>query len=130
MSYTYYVGTLSRYVLVQASNARGALEAGEAHPELNGGTILTIRVASQDEVELMTHLEQMKHVVPIKDHNKRFHFAPFANWYAEQESKDSVTIFDRDSDQSDKVRPPNAWGRNWKWNVSEDGTGIDLHRID
>jgi hypothetical protein len=50
-TYSYYVGTLSRYVLLPADNAAEALEAGATHPDLGGSTILTVRVASKQEIE-------------------------------------------------------------------------------
>ena len=58
--YTYYVGTLSRYVLIKASNASAALEAGERHPDLHGSPILTVRIATRAEIELQEwHDEQI-----------------------------------------------------------------------
>jgi hypothetical protein len=58
-AYIYYVATLSRYVLIPADNAREALEAGERHPDLDGRTVLTVRVATKSEIELMDWHEQM-----------------------------------------------------------------------
>ena len=49
--YTYYVGTLSRYILAEASNARRALEAGERSADLDGSEVLTVRIATKDEIE-------------------------------------------------------------------------------
>jgi hypothetical protein len=48
----FYVATVSRYVLVEAFNAEAALKAGERHPQLNGGEVLTVRVATPDEIDL------------------------------------------------------------------------------
>ena len=50
----FYVGTLSRYVLVRAFNAASALKAGELHPVLDGSAVLTVRIATQDEIEMTT----------------------------------------------------------------------------
>lgn len=54
----FYVGTLSRYVLVKAFNAASALKAGELHPVLNGSDVLTVRIATPDEIELTNWHEQ------------------------------------------------------------------------
>lgn len=51
--YNYYVGTLSRCAIIpNVANAREALEKAEEHPLLKGSQILTVRVATPDEVEL------------------------------------------------------------------------------
>ncbi|WP_145085401.1 hypothetical protein [Anatilimnocola aggregata] len=54
----FYVATLSRYVLVQAFNALGALKAGEVHPVLEGSEVLTVRIATPEEIELTEWHEQ------------------------------------------------------------------------
>ena len=54
----FYVGTLSRYVLVRAFNAASALKAGELHPVLDGSPVLTVRVATPQEIELTNWHEQ------------------------------------------------------------------------
>lgn len=53
MQQIYYVATLSRYVLVPASNAKMALDAAEHNPVLQGGTIITVRLARTEEIELV-----------------------------------------------------------------------------
>lgn len=52
MTYTYYVATVSRCVILAASNAREALEAAECDPKLNGRPILTVRIATKAEIEM------------------------------------------------------------------------------
>jgi hypothetical protein len=54
----FYVGTLSRYVIVRAFNAASALKAGELHPVLDGSAVLTVRIARPEEIELTNWHEQ------------------------------------------------------------------------
>ena len=49
--YTYYVATFNRWVLIQADDAREALELGEKHPELENKVILTVRISTIAERE-------------------------------------------------------------------------------
>ena len=63
--YTYYVGTFNLWVLIEADNAREALEQGENHPELktseDKAVILTVRVATQKErSDVAWHKKQLE----------------------------------------------------------------------
>jgi hypothetical protein len=52
------------------------------------------------------------------------HQAPFEDWYATQDAVRGVWLCNRADDEKVKVEPPLEWGRKWRWNVVEDGTGI------
>lgn len=55
------------------------------------------------------------------------HQSPFPDWFATQDVR-GVWLCDRTSDRKVKFEPPPAWGRDWSWNVTEDGTGIYFRR--
>lgn len=57
------------------------------------------------------------------------HPSPWPEWFASQEDRRSVVICDRASDNKIKIQPPASWGKNWAWNITEDGSGIVLRRI-
>ncbi len=54
--------------------------------------------------------------------------SPWPNWIATQGSLASVAICNRESDEEIQVEPPREWGRNWAWNITEDGSGIVMRR--
>ena len=52
------------------------------------------------------------------------HTAPFSDWYATQDGTRGVLLCDKNSDGKVKVEPTPSWGRRWRWNVTEDGSGV------
>jgi hypothetical protein len=56
------------------------------------------------------------------------HMSPYADWYATQDVSCGVWLCDKTSDRKVLVEPPTEWGRDWKWNVTEDGKGIYFRR--
>lgn len=55
--YNYYVASFNVWTIVHADNAKEAMELGEQTAELKGKTILTVRVATREEMEMhLTHL--------------------------------------------------------------------------
>jgi hypothetical protein len=56
------------------------------------------------------------------------HRSPWPDWYASQVDGTGVWICDRASGQTIKVEPPAEWERHWGWNITEDGTGVELRR--
>ena len=56
------------------------------------------------------------------------HSSPYADWFAGQDGR-SVLICDKASDERITVEPPVAWGMDWTWNVTSDGTCIIMRRI-
>ncbi len=56
--------------------------------------------------------------------------SPWPNWYATQESLAGVFICDKETEGRVLVKPPPTWGRNWAWNIAEDGTGIVMRSTD
>ena len=64
----------------------------------------------------------------MTEHDRRIHPSPFADWYATQDGSRGVWLCDKTSDGKVKVEPPAEWGRDWSWNVTEDGTGIYFER--
>ncbi len=52
------------------------------------------------------------------------HKAPWEDWYATQDAVRGVLLCKRGSDEQVKVEPPPEWGRQWRWNLTEDGSGI------
>ena len=65
------------------------------------------------------------------DQDQRIYPSPFSDWYATQDAScRGVWICDRTSDKRIEVEPPAEWGRNWSWNVTEDGMGVCFRRTD
>lgn len=58
------------------------------------------------------------------------HESPFTDWFATQDIARGVTIYDRSSGEKIVVKPPAKWGRQWSWNVTEDGKGIYFKRTE
>jgi hypothetical protein len=56
------------------------------------------------------------------------HVSPWPEWYATQDTSRGVWLCDRTSDQKVLAQPPTEWGRDWKWNVTEDGKGVCLRQ--
>jgi hypothetical protein len=52
--YTYYVGTFNFWTLVQADNAEEAIALAKPDPILQGRPILTVRVATKDEIDMQS----------------------------------------------------------------------------
>lgn len=53
------------------------------------------------------------------------HKAPWSmDWYATQDGSRGVWLCDRAGGEKIRVEPPPEWGRAWRWNVVEDGSGI------
>ena len=64
----------------------------------------------------------------VEEPDTRIHRSPWPNWFATQGSLASVAICNRDSEEETIVEPPREWGRNWAWNITEDGSGIVMRR--
>ena len=64
----------------------------------------------------------------MKNRKVIIHRSPWPDWYAKQDDLFGVWICDRASKQKTKVEPPAKWGRHWGWNITEDGTGIEIRR--
>ncbi len=52
------------------------------------------------------------------------HKAPWPDWYATQDAVRGVLLCRKGSDQKVKVEPPHEWGQRWRWNLTEDGSGM------
>ena len=52
------------------------------------------------------------------------HRAPFSDWYATQDGTRGVLLCDKTGNEKVKVEPPSEWGRRWRWNLVEDGSGV------
>jgi hypothetical protein len=57
-----------------------------------------------------------------------FH-SPWSEWFATQEDCRSVWLCNKASAERIKVEPPAEWGNGWAWNISEQGTGIVMRRV-
>jgi len=65
----------------------------------------------------------------MTDQDHIVHKSPFPEWFATQDTScRGVWLCDRTSDRKVKVEPPAEWGRQWAWNIIEDGTGIYFTR--
>jgi hypothetical protein len=65
----------------------------------------------------------------MTDPDRRIHPAPYPDWYATQDtSSPGVWICDRATEEKVKVEPPAEWGRNWSWNITQDGKGVYFRR--
>jgi len=65
------------------------------------------------------------------DPNLLIHPSPFTDRYATQDiSTSGVWLCDKTSDHKVLVQPPVDWGRHWSWNITLDGKGINIKRID
>jgi hypothetical protein len=47
-----------------------------------------------------------------------------ADWYATQDAVREVLLCNRQGDETVEVEPPSEWGLGWRWNLTEDGSGI------
>ena len=52
------------------------------------------------------------------------HQAPWQDWYATQDAVQGVLFCNRGGGEQVKVEPPREWRRRWRWNLTEDGSGI------
>jgi hypothetical protein len=52
------------------------------------------------------------------------HQAPWQDWYATQDAARGVLLCNKLGDEKVKVEPPTEWGLEWRWNLTEDGSGI------
>ena len=57
------------------------------------------------------------------------HQAPWQDWYATQDSARGVLLCHRAGEEMVKVEPPPEWGRQWRWNLTEDGS-LRLSHLD
>ena len=65
----------------------------------------------------------------MTDQDYIVHQSPFPDWFAFQDtSSRGIWICDRASDRKVKFEPPAEWGRDWSWNLTEDGSGIYFTR--
>jgi hypothetical protein len=58
----------------------------------------------------------------------RIQRSPWPNWFATQGSLAAVVICNKETDEQVVIEPPREWGRNWGWNICEDGLGIVMLR--
>jgi hypothetical protein len=49
---------------------------------------------------------------------------PWLDWYATQDGIRGALLCDRESEEKVRVEPPTEWGSRWRWNVTEDGSGV------
>jgi hypothetical protein len=89
--------------------------------------IVAIFADQQPAIELAERLLRAIHQA-VEEPAVRIHKSPWPNWYATQGSLVSVAICNRESDEEIQVEPPREWGRNWAWNIAEDGSGIVIRR--
>jgi hypothetical protein len=94
---------------------------------LNEDTIVGVFAEKEPAVELAERLLATVQL-PIEDEDVRVHQSPWPDWFATQESLAGVFLCDKASDERMFIAPPKEWDRNWAWNLTEDGTGIVLHR--
>lgn len=66
---------------------------------------------------------------PNVDPGVRVFQSPWPRWYATQDSLAGVAICNKGTDEKVVVEPPPEWGRNWAWNLTENGTGIVMRRL-
>ncbi len=52
------------------------------------------------------------------------HKAPWPDWYVTQAPVRGVLFCNRQGGEQVKVEPPREWGQRWRWNLTEDGSGI------
>lgn len=52
------------------------------------------------------------------------HQAPWQDWFVTQDAVRGVLFCNRQGNQRVKVEPPPEWGLGWRWNLTEDGSGI------
>jgi hypothetical protein len=62
------------------------------------------------------------------DETRIVHESPFTDWFVTQDMPRGVSLCDRNSNEKIVVEPPAEWGRGWRWNLTEDGTGIYFRR--
>ena len=54
------------------------------------------------------------------------HKAPWPDWFASQDPVQGVLLCDTTSDGKVRAELPLEWGSRWRWNLTEDGTGVYL----
>lgn len=83
-----------------------------------------------DEVEAKELAEKLLRAIqqPTEEPDVRIHKSPWPEWLATQESLTGVHICSKATGEKVLVEPPKEWGRNWAWNITEDGTGIVIRR--
>lgn len=64
----------------------------------------------------------------MENKDKVIHKSPWPEWFATKDGR-SVWICDKASEEKVQVQPPLSWGKNWAWNIIEDGTGIIFRRL-
>ncbi len=65
----------------------------------------------------------------MTDQDFRIHPSPFSDWYATQDtSARGVWLCDRVTEEKIKLEPPAEWGRDWAWNITEDGRAVCFQR--
>jgi hypothetical protein len=53
------------------------------------------------------------------------HRAPWPDWFATQDAVRGLLFCNKaSSDEKVKVEPPRTWEQRWRWNLTEDGSGI------
>lgn len=52
------------------------------------------------------------------------HQSPWPDWFVTQDAVRGVSFYNRVSGHRVEVEPPTEWGRRWRWNLTEDGSGI------
>ena len=57
-------------------------------------------------------------------HELVVHKAPWPDWFVTQDAVRGVLFCNRQSGKQVKVEPPLKWGLGWRWNLTEDGSGI------
>ena len=61
----------------------------------------------------------------MTDQDQWIHPAPFSDWFATQDtSARGVWLCDRATEEKIKLEPPAEWGRDWAWNITEDGRAV------
>ncbi|MGA2254630.1 MAG: hypothetical protein ABSG53_08220 [Thermoguttaceae bacterium] len=62
------------------------------------------------------------------DEDALIHPSPWPDWFATQDSLTGVFLCNNATGENVKIEPPREWGRNWAWNITEDGSGIIMKR--
>ena len=84
------------------------------------------QAATQDAEDLLKSMQVAK---GESDEDGVIHPSPWPEWFATQDSHTGVFLCDKATDEKIRVEPPKDWGRNWAWNITEDGTGIFMKRM-
>ena len=83
-----------------------------------------------DEGEAKELAEKLLRAIqqPTEEPDVRIHKSPWPEWFATQESLTGVFLVCKTTGEKVLVEPPREWGRNWAWNITEDGLGIVIRR--